>query len=387
MIPEIIFWLSVIAIFHTYLLFPLLLNVLARGKKENTNIFLPGDDLPFVSIILAVYNEEKVIDQKIKSIYNTIYPFNKFELIIGSDASTDKTNQICKIYSDNYNSLHFYPFPERKGKASINNRLVKSAKGDILIMTDVQTFFETNTIYELVKHFQNTSIDIVGGNNINEKLNIKGISLQEKAFMTGEIKMKYMEGLIWGKTMGINGAIYAIRKKAFMIVPEYFMVDDFYITMRVLQKKRKVILNLKAIVKEDVPFDILTEFRRKVRISSGNFQNLISFMNCLVPPWSSLAFIYVSHKVLRWLSPFFLIFIYTTSIILSYSSVFFMYLLIIQTILFILPILDLILRKINFHSVFLRIITHFYAINVALIIGFIKSILGKKSNVWQPTRR
>ena len=387
MITEIIFWLSVIAIFHTYILFPLLLNVLAKGKKENTDIFHPGDELPFVSIILAVYNEEKVIDQKFKSIYNTIYPLSRFEVLVGSDASTDKTNQICKIYSDNYNSLQFYPFPERKGKADINNRLVERAKGEILIMTDAQAFFETNTIYELVKHFQNTTIDIVGGNIINEKLNIKGISLQEKAFMSREIKMKYMEGLIWGKTMGIYGAIYAIRKKAFISVPEYFTVDDFYITMRVLQKKRKVILNLKAIVKEDVPNDILTEFRRKVRISSGNFQNLITFMNCLVPPWSSLAFIYISHKVLRWLGPFFLILVYTTSIVLSNSSVFFMYLLIIQTILLILPILDLILRKVNFHSIFLRFITHFYAMNVALIIGFIKSILGKKTNIWQPTRR
>jgi cellulose synthase/poly-beta-1,6-N-acetylglucosamine synthase-like glycosyltransferase len=226
MIIEIAFWLSVLAILHTYLLYPWVLKILAGNKKENSIIYKPGDELPFVSIIMSVHNEEMVISEKIRSIYYTLYPLNKFEVLVGSDNSTDGTNLICKVYSENYEHFRFYPFTRRQGKPSVVNQLVDEARGDILILTDAKVFFEIKTISELVKHFQNNDIDIVGGNILNEKTNPVGISIQEKAFMNREIRMKYREGLIWGKTMGIYGAIYAIRKTAITKVPPDYSVDD-----------------------------------------------------------------------------------------------------------------------------------------------------------------
>ena len=387
MIAEIIFWLSVTAIFHTYVLFPFLLKFLAKGKKENLQIYTPEEDLPLVSVILSVHNESGVILKKLTSIYNTLYPLKKIEVLIGSDASTDKTDLICKIYSENYDSFYFFPFTERKGKPEIVNNLVEFSKGEILIMTDAQAYFDRNTIYEIIKHFRNPAIDIVGGNIINEKVSITGISFQETEYMKREIRMKYLEGLVWGQTMGVYGAIFAIRKEAFMKVPENYTVDDFYLTMQVLQKKRKAILNLKAIVREDVPGDLNIEFKRKIRISAGNFQNMNAFRDCLIPPWSSLAFVFFSHKVLRWTGPLFLLLMFLSNIILAYSSVFFRFLIAIQTILVILPFIDIMLRKLNFHSIILRFVTHFYAMNIALSIGFFKNLTGKKTNIWQPTRR
>jgi glycosyltransferase involved in cell wall biosynthesis len=151
MIPEILFWLSVAAIFHSYLFFPWLVNFLSKGKKENPVIYKPEDDLPFVSILVSAHNEDEVIINKIRSIYHTLYPFDKFELLIGSDASTDGTNLICKTYSENYESLYFFLFKVRQGKPAIINNLVEHAKGDILILTDANVFFEIDTIFELIK--------------------------------------------------------------------------------------------------------------------------------------------------------------------------------------------------------------------------------------------
>ena len=387
MIPEILFFLSLAAIVHSYLFFPWLVNLLSKGKKANQVMYKPEDDLPFVSILVSVHNEDEVIITKIRSIYNTLYPLNKFELLIGSDASTDSTNLICKIYSENYDSLNFFPFKVRQGKPAIINNLVDRARGNILILTDARVFFERETMYELVRHFRNPEIDIVGGNIINEKVSPKGISMQEKAFMSREIRLKYLEGLIWGKTMGVYGGVYAIRKEAFTKVPGNFTVDDFFITMQVLLKKRKVILDIDAITLEDVPDDLGVEFKRKIRISAGNFQNLRVFISCLFPPWSALSFVFFSHKVLRWFGPFFLVMILATNIYLAFSSGFFMYLLYIQTFLLILPIIDLILRKINLHIIILRFVTHFYFMNLALMLGFFRSIFGKKTSIWQPTRR
>jgi cellulose synthase/poly-beta-1,6-N-acetylglucosamine synthase-like glycosyltransferase len=199
--------------------------------------------------------------------------------------------------------------------------------------------------------------------------------------------MKYMEGLIWGMTMGIYGAIYAIRKAAFTKVPEGYSVDDFFITMNVLRKKRKAILNLSATSIENVPDDIKTEFRRKVRISAGNFQNLKHFFSCLWPPFSPLSFVFASHKVLRWIGPFLLIILLILNIILAIHSDFYYLLLLFQIFLGILPLFDFILRRINQHIIILRFATHFYAMNFALLVGFFKYITGMKTNIWQPTRR
>jgi cellulose synthase/poly-beta-1,6-N-acetylglucosamine synthase-like glycosyltransferase len=368
-------------------LYPLVLKLLSRNKKENTLVYEPGDGLPIVSIIMSVHNEEMFITEKIRSIYYTLYPLNKFEVLVGSDKSTDDTNRICNVYTENYEHFHFFPFAERQGKPAVVNQLVDKARGDILVLTDAKVFFEINTIPELIKHFKNPDIDIVGGNIRNEKTNPDGISIQEKAFMNREIRMKYMEGLIWGKTMGIYGAIYAIRKSAITKVPPDYSVDDFFITMNVLRKKRKAILNLAATTLENVPVDLTTEFRRKVRISAGNFQNLRHFFSCLWPPFSALSFVFASHKVIRWIGPFLLILIFAANVILALSSEFYYILLAFQIFLSILPIIDMILRKLNLHVIILRFVTHFYAMNFALLLGFFKNLIGMKTNIWQPTRR
>ncbi len=320
MISLILFWLAVFLVFHSYVLYPVILKLLAKGKKDNDEVYQLDEDLPFVSIIMSVHNEEDVIVEKIKSIFYTSFPFKRFELLIGSDASTDGTNKICSIYAANYKQLKFYPFLQRQGKPSVINALSEKASGEILILTDAKVFFNLDTIYELTKHFRNEDIDIVGGNIINEKTRRDGISIQEKAFMSREIMMKYYEGLIWAKTMGVYGAVYAIRKKAMVKVPDKFTVDDFFITMNVIKKNRKAIMELKALTGEEVPNEMSMEFRRKVRISAGNFQNLNRFCSLLWPPWTSTAFAFWSHKVIRWTGPFILLTALVTCGLLSLHS-------------------------------------------------------------------
>lgn len=387
MILIILLWISILLLFHSYILYPVILKILSRNKKENSLIFKADDDLPFISIIISAHNEETVLVEKIRSIYYTLYPLNKFEVLIGSDASTDGTNRICKVYTQNYDGFKFFPFKKRQGKPSIVNQLVKQAKGEILILTDAKVFFNINTLFELVKHFKNEEIHIVGGSILAKKQKKDGISYQEKTFISREIQIKNQEGIIWGKTMGIYGAIYGIRKSSYHPVPENFSVDDFFITMKVLEKGKKVIMNTSAISNEDVPNLIKTEFKRKIRISAGNFQNSIYFFKLLIKPWTSLSFVFFSHKIIRWIGPFLLLYSIMSITLLCCKSDFYFYLFILQNILIIIPLLDLILRKFNIHIVFLRFITHFTAMNIALLLGFFKYIFGVKTNIWQPTKR
>jgi cellulose synthase/poly-beta-1,6-N-acetylglucosamine synthase-like glycosyltransferase len=336
---------------------------------------------------MAVYNEEKVINEKLRSIFNTNYPEEKLELIVGSDGSTDRTNEILHVNANDNAALRFIPFKERRGKAAVINQLREEAMGEVLILTDAKVLFDPHSIFELVKHFRNPDIGLVGANIINTRLDKSGISYQEWTFMAREIRLKYHEGRVWGSMIGAYGAAYAVRNEYYSKVPKGYSVDDFYITMKVLERRKKCILEMKATGRENVPNRLAEEFRRKIRISAGNFQNLIKFFHLLWPPFTGLSFSFFSHKVLRWLGPFFLLLVIASNIILGLNSSFYRAVMVVQGLIMVCPIIDYLLRKIGLHVVLLRFITHFYSMNLALLAGFLKFVKGTETNVWQPTKR
>ncbi len=387
MIWEIILWVSVVAILQSYIIYPLVASLVSGLRKENDNILLATDDLPYVSIIMAVYNEEKIIFEKIQSLFDTGYPGDRFEILVGSDGSSDRTNDILEEFSKDHESFHFIASLKRRGKPAVINELRDRASGAILIMTDAQVLFSPDTIFELVKHYRNEQIGLVGANILNQRIDKSGISYQEWSFMSREIRLKFHEGKAWGTMIGAYGACYSIRNEYYCRVPDGYSVDDFYITMKVLEKKKKCILEMKALGYENVPNRLSEEFRRKIRIAAGNFQNLKTFHKLLWPPYTGVAFSFFSHKVLRWLGPFFLLLMLISNSILALSHPLYMILLIIQGGLIISPFIDFLLRKIGLHIVILRFITHFYSMNLALLAGFLKFIKGTETNVWQPTRR
>ncbi len=388
MIFEILFWLSFSCLFHSYILFPLILSLLAKGKILNTQIYNPNDsDLPGVSILLAVFNEESVIDEKIKSTFKTIYPFQKIEFIIGSDACSDKTNQIIKQNLESFPNIKLIEFENRTGKAAIINYLQTIAKNEVLILTDANVFFEPVTIYNLVKHYKNQEIALVGGNIINKNFKNDGISFQEKSYLLRENKIKYQEGIIWGKMIGSFGGCYSILKKYYSPVPRNYLMDDFYITFGVFERNKKAICELDAICYEDVSNKIQEEFRRKVRISIGNFQNLNRFKKLLFFPLNGLSFSFFSHKILRWFGPVFIALAFLCSAILWNHNNMYRLFFISQTVLLLFPLFDFLLKKMNINIGSFRFITHFYIMNIALFVGLIKYLNGVNTNVWRPTER
>ena len=384
----IIFLFAVSQIAHSYLFFPVILKLLAARKKENEIIFhLEDSDIPTISILLSAYNEEQVMDEKIRSVMDTSYPLHKIEFLIGSDASTDATNDIIRMWQEKYPRIKLIEFSGRSGKSKIINELATCAKGEIFILTDANVIFKNDTIYHLVKHYKNSRIALVGGNIVNSRLSKDGISIQETSYISRENKIKYWEGKVWGTMIGAFGGCYSIRAEYYAPVPRNFFMDDFYITLNVIEKKGLSIFEPKAACFEDVSNKIAEEFRRKMRISIGNFQNLGRYARLLYPPFSGVSFCFMSHKVLRWFGPFFLILALLSNVFLYGHGWFFNATLLIQLVLIALPILDLILRKLKVHINLLRYITHFYLMNLALLVGFIKFLRGVETNIWQPTQR
>lgn len=386
LILEIVFWFSILLVLHSYLIYPQLIRWITKNKKTNTNVFENAAELPYVSILMAAHNEASVIASKIKSVFESNYPKEKIEFLIGSDNSTDDTNQIIKELITVYPQIEFFDFKNRNGKIRIINNLAEKAQHPILILTDSNVIFEANTINELVKHFKNPLIGLVDSKMVNTGLKKDGISIQEKTYIHSEVEIKHAEGKLWGAMMGPFGGCFAIRKTAFAAVPENFLVDDFYLNMNALKRGFHCINEPNSIVYEDVSNDLSEEFRRKIRISAGNYQNLMTFKSLLFR-LNGISFAFFSHKVLRWKIPFILILIFLILPFVYTSNAIYFYFLISAITCSILIVIDLLLKSNRVNIAAFRFLTHFAAMNLALFLGFFKYLRGIKNSVWEPTKR
>lgn len=371
-------------IFHTYLIFPSVMITSFGRKKRKRLFFTREDDLPVVAVLVAAYNEEKVIGEKLRSVFESSYPSGKIKVYVGSDASADGTDSIIRSLQPQYPNLELVRFNGRVGKISIINHLQSLGDEDILVMTDANVIFAPDTIYELVKNFRDDRVGIVAGNIVKKADSRQGIAWQEKIYLTIENRLKAAESNAFNLVMGAEGGCYAIRNSLFSKVPLKFIVDDFFITMQVMLRGHYVLFATGAMCYEDVPGDSPGEYRRKVRISSGNFQNLLFFRNVLLRPFSPLGFCFWSHKVLRWLTPFFLIIAFLSNAALCFFVPGFLWLLLLQLLGLILPGLNLLF---HFRSRLLKSVSHFYLMNYALLSGFIRFVRGIESSVWQPLNR
>jgi len=381
-----IFWFTIFLVFHSYVLYPWILQLLASRKQDP--VTEPADSsLPPVTVLMSVYNEAAILREKLDSILASHYPAGKLKILVGSDASDDDTHQVLADYEKKHKSFRAIIFRKRQGKPAVINQLVDETTDELLILTDAKAIFQPSTVRSLTAHFQDPETGIVGGNILNRTVEKDGVSIQEKAFMSREILMKYREGLIWGATVGVYGAIYAIRKALYTPVPEGFAVDDFFVSLNVTRQKKKALLDIHAITHEEVPNLLSEEYRRKVRIATGNYRNLRYFGKELLTPWKGASFAYISHKVIRWLGPFIILAFLLANAFLYHDGGFYRVSMLTAVTILCLPIFDFFLSKIGIHIVILRFVRHFVTMHIALLHGFINNLGGIRRDVWQPTNR
>ena len=386
MIFKVIFWLSAILLVYSYALYPALLAILSRFTSKRMDAIDPGE-WPSVAVLLSAYNEESVIEAKIDSVFQMDYPRGKIKMIIGSDGSTDRTDQLIRQKIQEGLPILFNRYEGRNGKASVLNKLaIQAADVEIMLLTDANILFDSNLLKHLVRGFNQPKTGLLGAFVLHPDTPQNGIAKQESQYINRENRVKYLEGLLWGSMMGAFGACYAIRTKLFPKLPENFLMEDFYVSMHVLNAGYRVVAEPKATCFEDLPEEVTQEFRRKVRISTGNFQNLNAWKNLLWPP-NPIAFTFWSHKILRWIGPIFLMLCWASSLYLAIHSPIYKYLFAIQTFLMFVPLMDKALGNIGIHIGPLRLIGYFYSMNLALLAGFIQYVKGVKTSAWQPTAR
>lgn len=345
---------------------------------------------------MAVYNEMSVIDAKIESLRALDYPADQIRFFIGSDCSDDGSNDRLAAAAEGDERFVFFPFAARRGKPSIINDLAAAAfdweaqsPDHLLIITDANVLLESDVVHQLAAPFNDPALGLVDSQIINTGLKTEGISKSENQYISNEVVVKSLESRLWKTMMGPFGGCYALRSDCFQPIPPHFLVDDFYLALCVFEAGKGGVNNLNARCYEAIPHAAGIEFRRKARIAAGSWQNLTRFWKLWIPPFSKVGFTFFSHKILRWLGPFFVLFMLISSGLLALSGniLSFVMLVFLISALFVPPIFDWILRKLGFHSLLLRGLSYFFYMNLALMVGFLRFLGGIRSGVWKRTER
>jgi len=391
MTAEIIFLTALVLLAWTYLLYPALvftLSVINKKRKKTNNERHPkaASPLPSVSVIIPVFNEEKVLSEKIRSLLLSDYPSELTEFIVGSDASVDGTDEIMKKFVASDNRVKYHRSSIRKGKAAMLNDLVAMANGSILIITDANVIFSGATVRLLASGFTSSRTGLCDATVIPSASPGHGMTRQENLYSRFETSLRRTEGEVWKTMTGPYGGCYAVRRELFPVIPENTLVDDLYVGLTVMRKGFASFNVPEAVVSEDTQPDRSDQYRRRVRIAAGSFQNLFRF-----GPFPSAklnaSFAVFSHKVLRWFTPLFLTLFFMTTVILSGRSVLYFCLVAVQLILILLSALDLMFDKFGRTIKLPRYVTQFLLMNLALIAGFVKAVRGIKNGIWEPTKR
>ena len=366
---------SCIGVFVFY--FPFIVKNFVTPKSiESTDI----QEYPDVDIIIAAYNEESCIKERIENALAQDYA-GKLNVLVASDGSKDNTGAIITSFTDP--RVKAFNFEENRGKISILNDLVAESQAEFLVFTDANTEFETNAVDILINSFSEKTGAVSG-----ELLLITddGNQNQDGLYWKYEQFLKKCESTLGG-ILGANGAIYAIRKELYIPLSKDTIVDDFCIAMNVKKQGYDVIYNDKAIASEEVAPSLNDEVGRRVRIGVGNYKAFNSNLWALSPTQGWFSFCYWSHKVFRWYAPHLMVLVFISNLFLLSSPLY----------------ISLLIGQVAFYAIgwygtkkisqgvkvgsIVAIISFFLSMNTALGKGFLLFLKGHKNGGWQRTAR
>jgi cellulose synthase/poly-beta-1,6-N-acetylglucosamine synthase-like glycosyltransferase len=375
---KIVFWTSLAIVAYSYLLYPALLALFAWlfGRPVKSG----GGGLPSIGVLVPAYNEEKVIARKIENILSMDYPPEKISVWVGSDCSDDRTDEIVKSMAGP--RVHFWRSQKRGGKTGIVNGLAPQIQSEIILLTDANTVHRQNCFREMAKHFVDPAVGGVAG-HIEHKT-AEGSENAEMVYRSFESHQKVMEGRLHS-TISAFGGSYAIRKSLFQPIPENaYSNDDVLIPMNIIRQGYRIIYEMDAVSEEDMTDKVSSEFQRRVRIGAGHFQSFFWLLDFFNPargwPW----FCYVSHKVTRWFSPFFILFCFFSCLLMAVLSDSPIYKFLLSC------VIIFSISGMTYHQIPLRINRHifyFFAMNLALLLGSFRFAGGIRSAVWKRTER
>jgi cellulose synthase/poly-beta-1,6-N-acetylglucosamine synthase-like glycosyltransferase len=265
-----------------------------------------------VTLVVAAFDEESCIREKVANSLALDYPPDRLEIVIGCDGCTDRTAAVAREAGGM--RVQVVELAPRSGKASVLARLVPAATGEIVVLTDANVMLDPGAVLALVRRFREPTVGaVVGRLRLQNPTNGE---FEEGLYWKYETFLKYLEGKR-GCVLGANGGLYAIRRILFGPLAADTITDDFVIPIRIAVRGWRVPFEPAAIAYEETTEDARKEFGRRSRIGAGNWQALARVPDVLDPRTGFVFFAFVSHKLLRWATPFLLAFTLLASVTLA----------------------------------------------------------------------
>ena len=299
---KILFWAMLLIVFYTYLGYGILLYIILRLKRlfagAPRKAVVPADEqLPTITLLICAYNEEDVVAEKMANTLAIDYPREKFRIMWVTDGSTDRTNELLKAYPE----VDIVFSPERRGKSAALKHGLQELKTRYVAFTDANTMINPGAMKEIARLFTDPTVGCVSGE--------KRVAARKEGQMAAE-----GEGLYWRyestlkrwdselfSAMGAAGELYAIDPQLVREVPDNALLDDFMMSMFVVQDGKRIAYTPDAYAQEYGSANIFEESKRKRRIAAGGLQSIWWLRSLLNPiKYPLVSFQYISHRVLRW---------------------------------------------------------------------------------------
>ena len=285
---------------HPFTSFPLSLGLLARYRRPP----LQGGPAPAsVAVCVCAYNEEAVIGARIDNLLAARHRLPQLDILVYVDAASDATAEILRAYSDR---IRLVVSPDRHGKTYGMNRLVALTNAEIVVFSDANVTFAEDAIERLVTPFADPAVGCVCGH----LLYVDGAGEDASTAATGSLywrleeRIKALESAT-GSVMGADGSIFALRRALHRPPPPH-LIDDMYVSLAVLCAGKRIVRVADAVAYEAAVSRPAEEFRRKVRIACQAFNVNRALWPQLVRLPALDLYKYLSHKLLRWLSIYWL---------------------------------------------------------------------------------
>ncbi|HEY3767862.1 MAG TPA: glycosyltransferase family 2 protein [Candidatus Angelobacter sp.] len=378
-VAKVVFWLAALLLVYVYAGYPLLLALIGlfvRSRRPE-----PGY-CPQISVLIAAYNEEEAIARKIEQTLALEYPADKLEILVLSDCSTDRTDEIVSTFPDK--RVRLVRMAERKGKTHAQNQGIKEATGEVIVFSDATAVYQSKALLYMACNYQDASVGAVSGRyQYFDPTDQSATGLGSMAFWNYENRIKKMQSRIRTIT-GCCGCIYSVRKIAYTELPAD-IISDLVQPLQAIKKGYRVVFEDRALAYEETTQSTAEEFSMRVRVVTRAMRGLLSVSD-LLQPWKFAwtAFQLWSHKIMRWMVPLFLIVLLAANLMLL-DIPFYRAILALQLFFYAAAVLNMLLPL---HRQWkpLGIPLFFCTLNAAALVSMVEICRGRKYVTWQTVR-
>jgi poly-beta-1,6-N-acetyl-D-glucosamine synthase len=383
----VVFWIGLAIVFYTYVGYGIVLYILSKLKRRrSTLIDQPDNHLPEITVLIAAYNEENYIEEKLVNTLQLDYPKNKMSVFVVTDGSTDSTPDLVK----KFHAVKLFHEPQRKGKIHAVNRVMKAIDTTIVIFSDANTILNKQALRNIVRHYQDPTVGgVAGEKRIFKKAEDNASGAGEGIYWKYESFLKKKDAEVYS-IVGAAGELFSVRTKLYQEPAENIIIEDFFLSMKIAASGYRFMYEPDAYAMETASANVEEEWKRKVRICAGGFQAMSKLTYLLNPfKYGILSFQYISHRVLRWsLAPLFLPLIFLSNLWLALQgSSFYALILAGQVLFYALAALGYALKdkEISIKGFFVPY--YFSVMNLAVYAGFVRYCKGRQSVVWEKAKR